>query len=100
MTELKPCPFCGGTDVEKIDEIRIGCNECHIVVKLWSFWDGRPRDVEDIWNKRATVSEMETISDDELLALFNTWLDSARFDNELTGEEQDACDVVLMVVAR
>ena len=53
MTELKSCPFCGGTDVEKIDEIKIGCHECHIVVKLWGWGFGLPRDVTDIWNRRA-----------------------------------------------
>ena len=66
MTGLKPCPFCGGTDVEKIDEIKIGCNECNIVVKLWSFWDNRPRDVEEIWNRRANESDEPVLVTEEV----------------------------------
>ena len=38
--------------------------------------------------------------EDELLMWVNTWLDSARFDDRLTEDEQDACWVVLGAVAR
>ena len=41
-----------------------------------------------------------TVSDAELLVWVNTWLDSARFCNDLTEEERDACDIVLSAVAR
>lgn len=46
------------------------------------------------------MSDDEYMSDEELLIWVNTWLDSARFDNRLTEEEQDACWIVLSAVAR
>ena len=52
MTEPKPCPFCAGTNTEKVNELMIGCHDCHIVVKLWSWGFGHERDVENVWNKR------------------------------------------------
>jgi len=48
---------------------------------------------------RETVSE-DKIDEQELLALFNGWLDCERFNNDLTEEEQDACWIVLDIVKR
>ena len=42
----------------------------------------------------------DKIDEQELLALFNGWLDCERFNDDLTEEEQDACWIVLDIVKR
>lgn len=43
---------------------------------------------------------IQNIDEQELLALFNGWLDGERFNDDLTEEEQDACWIVLDIVKR
>jgi len=52
MTDLKPCPFCGGNNIERLDEFSIGCHDCHLVVKLWGWGFGLPREITNGWNRR------------------------------------------------
>ena len=53
QTELKPCPFCGGTDIQIKDKEKwsyIWCGDC-----LSAFWQLEACSVEDnveAWNKR------------------------------------------------
>ena len=52
--KLKPCPFCGGTNIHVKDNLTwsyICCYDC-----LASFWQQEACDVEDnieAWNRRA-----------------------------------------------
>lgn len=48
MTELKPCPFCGGNNIEHSD-LHIGCKDCNIILKAWG-WENT--DVVNVWNRR------------------------------------------------
>ena len=50
--DLLPCPFCKGTNIEKISDMMIGCHDCHVVVKLWGWGFGLNDDIETIWNRR------------------------------------------------
>ena len=77
-----------------MDEFTIGCHDCHLVVKLWGWGFGLSREITDKWNRRMDESE------EYELAFVNGWLDSARFDDRLTEEEQDACWTVLNAIAR
>lgn len=59
MKELKPCPFCGGSNihVESVDNLRsyICCYDC-----LSSFWQQEAcceEDNIDAWNRRASNAE-------------------------------------------
>lgn len=52
MIDLKPCPFCGGNNIERLDEFSIGCHDCHLVVKLWGWGFGLPREITGGWNRR------------------------------------------------
>ena len=58
MQKLKPCPFCGGTDVHVIDKTTfsfIECNDC-----LASFHQIEACSVDDnveAWNKRPETKE-------------------------------------------
>lgn len=99
MIDLMPCPFCGSKSIEKyIPSIYEPGNDAMVYCGSPLCEAGvRATDIEiarEKWNRRATVS------DGELLAWVNTWLDSARFDTDLTEEEQDACWIVLSAVAR
>ena len=55
MNQLKPCPFCGGTDIQIKDEEKwsyIWCGDC-----LSAFWQREACSVEDnveAWNRRKT----------------------------------------------
>ena len=50
MTELKPCPFCGSTNVIR-SITGIGCNDCSIFVKPWGYCCDM-MDIESMWNRR------------------------------------------------
>ena len=84
MTELKPCPFCGGKDVE-IRDLKLGiyavCRRCGASIKF----SHSIVDVIAAWNRRA-------IDRDELLKVADS-LDSgwAQFhDDIVTCEDADA----------
>ena len=49
--ELKPCPFCGGTDFEIMNEVwghAILCEECGSSSGYWGSFDG----AKEAWNRR------------------------------------------------
>ena len=55
MMKLKPCPFCGGTDVNVVDEGNFSFIECADC--LGAFYQREACSVEDnveAWNKRAS----------------------------------------------
>ena len=65
MSELKPCPFCGSTDIKLHDEIShaVWCQECFAevpsidiesAIKLW-----HTRPIEDALNARIAELEAE-----------------------------------------
>lgn len=101
MNELKPCPFCG-KEVKLVHGFMTGIEHVKDGPCIWnamkSIWVGSDDKLIREWNRRE--ASLEYTGDDELLTWVNTWLDSARFDADLTEEEQDACWIVLSAVAR
>ena len=82
MTELLPCPFCGCkvaiSKREDIWEFQHPKNDCFLG-RLAPY----TRDVEDAterWNRRS-------LSEDDVLAIVNGWLDCERNACDLTKEE-------------
>ena len=80
-TELKPCPFCGGTKLkvdqktsssskwnsekrmlDKLIVVTVRCNRCHTrgpTTSLWGSWIDRPTETLgdkaiEVWNRRFT----------------------------------------------
>ena len=57
MTELKPCPFCGSTDVHLIEndpgksEISITCKDCNVWVDHMFYAMTKEQAIE-LWNRR------------------------------------------------
>lgn len=59
MTDLKPCPFCGSSDVatQHCDEVsNVCCDNCHA-----GYWTSDGKDAESIWNNR--VSHWRSLKD-------------------------------------
>lgn len=62
MTDLKPCPFCGGHvdywhDIE-LNPVGVRCSHCKIVVRMLSLKRGKTfgdvmGQIADQWNRRA-----------------------------------------------
>lgn len=66
MEELKPCPFCGNTDISVVyrkqtgtmsgDEGWLaegGCLDCHVTMKFWALRKSWAReDFYKYWNRR------------------------------------------------
>ncbi len=51
MAELKPCPFCGETASETMDEpILFGCSRCDV-------WEVIPED----WNERSLPAALDVV---------------------------------------
>ena len=57
MTELKPCPFCGSTDVHLIEndcgksEVSITCKDCNVWVD--HMFDAMTKEQAiELWNRR------------------------------------------------
>ena len=54
MTELKPCPFCGSTDVQLIEyrsEVTITCKDCNVWVD--HMFDAMTKEQAiELWNRR------------------------------------------------
>ena len=67
MSEIKPCPFCGSTDIKLHDEIShaVWCQECFAempsidIESAVELWNTRP--IED--ELRARIAELEAESD-------------------------------------
>lgn len=55
MTELRPCPFCGGTDIHIVengpDGFSITCKDCNVWVDN-IFEDMTEEQAIEQWNKR------------------------------------------------
>lgn len=98
MKGLKPCPFCGSpASIEcRLSGFNIYCTGKPWDCSVSTGWVRSEAQAISIWNRRA----VEYHDDADLLTWVNTWLDSARFDKDLTEEEQDACWIVLSAVAR
>ncbi|WII07006.1 Lar family restriction alleviation protein [Methanomassiliicoccales archaeon LGM-RCC1] len=77
MTDLKPCPFCGQTaylhleDKFGIDGERLSYVSCYTCLVQGPLEMKIEKAIES-WNRRAD-------DDADLLALFNGWLDSERY---------------------
>ena len=73
MSEIKPCPFCGSTDIKLHDEIShaVWCQECFAempsidIESAVELWNTRP--IEDALNARIAELEAELKITDELL---------------------------------
>ncbi|UIY58166.1 Lar family restriction alleviation protein [Burkholderia cepacia] len=74
MSELKPCPFCGGTVLDWAAEAadartyygRVECHTCDLVVHSEDCWwseEDAEIDVKDRWNRRAPASGGEQNAD-------------------------------------
>ena len=78
MTELKPCPFCGGEAKETVDYVKCGGDELELRASVWCSACGVSKSVrfqalnqsfktfvdifekvENMWNKRAKDGEQE-----------------------------------------
>ena len=67
MSEIKPCPFCGSTDIKLHDEIShaVWCQECFAempsidIESAVELWNTRP--IED--ELRARIAELEADND-------------------------------------
>lgn len=57
--ELKPCPFCGGTEIEMEDNAYMRCTSCGAS----SGWKYDPVEAIEAWNNRATENKSEHIDD-------------------------------------
>lgn len=66
MAELKPCPFCGGTDIEvnriydeadEVDKFYLSCNGCGIEQSICIY--KTTQEAIKAWNTRAKESERE-----------------------------------------
>jgi len=59
MSELKPCPFCGGTNICTEKGINLNyCDACSAEANI-GHWNTRP--IEDALNKR--IAELEAFND-------------------------------------
>ena len=71
MAELKPCPFCGGTDIRMITSVfdtDIFCAECHGSMTRASFFyksclaeakESHEKEAIEAWNRRAEDGKVD-----------------------------------------
>ncbi len=65
MTDLKPCPFCGGTNIYTSSQDNHGCANCPTLVK-GAKWNSRPlydalkKDALELANFVETISPYRT----------------------------------------
>jgi len=52
MTELKPCPFCGGRPVFWDSPDTLVCHGCGVRVSIQRYTRMNGQTVADIWNRR------------------------------------------------
>ena len=64
MSELKPCPFCGGEAELCYSEVDTFCRKCNVMQET-ELWNTRP--IEDALNARITELEQELNTTDGLL---------------------------------
>ena len=64
MSELKPCPFCGGEAELCYSEVDTFCRKCNVIQET-EMWNTRP--IEDALNARIAELEAELKITDELL---------------------------------
>ena len=64
MSELKPCPFCGGEAELCYSEVDTFCRKCNVMQET-ELWNTRP--IEDALNARIAKLEAELKITDELL---------------------------------
>lgn len=59
MTDLKPCPFCGGTDIRWFTN-RVGCWRCmsQTAADTTETWR---EDCAEAWNTRATLAPSDDL---------------------------------------
>lgn len=63
ISELRPCPFCGSSDVHTVDmpNLRVAtCSQCGSTAK------------EDTWNRRTTDAQLKTLMDELDVSLPDT----------------------------
>lgn len=68
MSELKPCPFCGGEAKTWADrtDFYVACYKCHIDMS-----SGKPAEAIEAWNRRAQPAQAgQVLTDDKLLAMW------------------------------
>ena len=93
MSELLPCPFCGGTDLdwtaEAADAVtfygQIECHTCEAIMhseECWGSEEDAEIDVKDKWNRRAPVSAPDGLAlvpieptEDMVINGFESWPD-------------------------
>ena len=75
MTDLKPCPFCGSPDLiftyDEYSSCQISCKNCEVTVGGFHYYMEYAKQIAKKWNRR--------FNDEDVLALFNGWLDSERY---------------------
>lgn len=57
--EIKPCPFCGSTEIEIEDNAYMRCTSCGAS----SGWKDSPVEAIEAWNSRSTENKSEHIDD-------------------------------------
>ena len=77
MIELRPCPFCGSSSNDLIftheedGSCQISCKNCEVSVSGFFIYMENEAQIAEKWNRR--------FDDEDVLALFNGWLDSERY---------------------
>lgn len=59
--KLKPCPFCGGTDldyyVDNFVSTYVECNSCGVKVQGAYNSERGEKEADELWNRRANTNE-------------------------------------------
>jgi len=86
MTKLKPCPFCGGTDIREIKSIRVAysiCNRCKAegpfnIIESMSLYG---------WNTRAAPKVKTLVWEGPTRATNGTWVAKTIIGNYCVGND-------------
>lgn len=79
MTELKPCPFCGGDNINATRDSYVSCDNCDVFGPSHNY----PMSSIAAWNTRAKLSERDPIGAAIMRERAAAWMD----DQALTEEE-------------
>lgn len=61
MSELKPCPFCGGeAELKGFTRLWVQCTQCSVQTQLYVFMDA----AEEAWNHRVGDDQTDRMVDD------------------------------------